>query len=281
MTTHSRRRHSTSSLVLRYVLLVIVFAIAVGPFVWQLSTSLKSLGEDIYSYPPSLLPQQPTLDNYRRVADVIPVFGFALNSLIAASMSVIANCVGAAMAGYALARLRFRGRKLALLAIVAGLLVPLEAILISQLLLVRALHLNNTLVGVILPGAVGALNVLLMRNAFLGFPREVEEAALIDGANAWQRFVRIGLPSVKGTIAVVALFAFMGVWDDFLWPLVVLSDPSNYTLTVGLDYLHGTFAQDERLVAAGTIIAVAPLILLFVILQRFFFRGVGEGAVKG
>lgn len=281
MTTYSRRRHSRSSLVLRYILLVIVFAISVGPFIWQLSTSLKGLGEDIYSYPPSLLPHQPTLDNYKRVADVIPVFGFALNSLIAASMSVVANCVGAAMAGYALARLRFRGRKLALLAIVAGLLVPLEAILISQLLLVRSLHLNNTLVGVILPGAVGALNVLLMRNAFLGFPREVEEAALIDGANAWQRFVRIGLPSVKGTIAVVALFAFMGVWDDFLWPLVVLSDPSNYTLTVGLDYLHGTFAQDERLVAAGTIIAVAPLILLFVILQRFFFRGVGEGAVKG
>lgn len=275
------RRHSTRSLVLRYVLLVIVFAISVGPFLWQLSTSLKSLGEDIYSYPPSLLPQQPTLDNYQRVADVIPVFGFALNSLIAASMSVVANCVGSAMAGYALARLRFRGRKLALLAIVAGLLVPLEAILISQLLLVRSLHLNNTLVGVILPGAVGALNVLLMRNAFLGLPHEVEEAAMIDGANAWQRFSRIGLSSVKGTIAVVALFAFMGVWDDFLWPLVVLSDPGNYTLTVGLDYLHGTFAQDERLVAAGTIIAVAPLIVLFVVLQRFFFRGVGEGAVKG
>ncbi len=275
------RRHSTRSLVLRYVLLVIVFAISVGPFLWQLSTSLKSLGEDIYSYPPSLLPHQPTLDNFQRVADVIPVFGFALNSLIAASMSVVANCVGSAMAGYALARLRFRGRKLALLAIVAGLLVPLEAILISQLLLVRSLHLNNTLVGVILPGAVGALNVLLMRNAFLGLPHEVEEAALIDGANAWQRFFRIGLSSVKGTIAVVALFAFMGVWDDFLWPLVVLSDPGNYTLTVGLDYLHGTFAQDERLVAAGTIIAVAPLIVLFVVLQRFFFRGVGEGAVKG
>ncbi|HKN56507.1 MAG TPA: carbohydrate ABC transporter permease [Amycolatopsis sp.] len=275
------RRPSTRSLTLRYALLVIVFLISIGPFLWQLSTSLKGIGEDIYSYPPSLLPLQPTLHNYARVSEVVPVFHFALNSLIAASMSVVANCAGASMAGYALARLRFRGRKLAFLTIVAGLLVPLESILISQFLLVRSLGLNNTLIAVILPGAVGALNVLLMRNAFLGFPHEVEEAALIDGATAWQRFFRIGLPAVKGTIAVVALFAFVGVWDDFLWPLIVLSDPDRYTLTVGLDYLEGQFAQDQRLIAAGTIIAVAPLIVLFVFLQRFFFRGVGEGAVKG
>jgi multiple sugar transport system permease protein len=97
----------------------------------------------------------------------------------------------------------------------------------------------------------------------------------------WQRFLRIALPSVKGTVAVVAIFAFMGAWDDFLWPLIVLSDPSKFTLTIGLNYLHGTFANDERLVAAGTVIAVAPLIALFACLQRYFFRGVGEGAVKG
>ena len=163
------RRPSTRSLTLRYALLVIVFLISIGPFLWQLSTSLKGIGEDIYSYPPSLLPLQPTLHNYARVSEVVPVFHFALNSLIAASMSVVANCAGASMAGYALARLRFRGRKLAFLTIVAGLLVPLESILISQFLLVRSLGLNNTLIAVILPGAVGALNVLLMRNAFLGF----------------------------------------------------------------------------------------------------------------
>jgi len=112
-------------------------------------------------------------------------------------------------------------------------------------------------------------------------PYEIEEAAYVDGANVWQRFWRVALPSVRGTLAVVAIFAFMFSWDDFLWPLIVLSDPSKYTLTIGLNYLHGTFANDERLVAAGTIIAVAPLIVLFACLQRYFFRGVGEGAVKG
>jgi len=125
------------------------------------------------------------------------------------------------------------------------------------------------------------LNVLLMRNAFTALSYEVEDAAMIDGANSWQRFARIAVPSVKGTIAVVAIFSFMFSWDDFLWPLIVLRDPGKYTLTIGLNYLQGTFASDQRLIAAGTIIAVAPLLLLFVMLQRYFFRGVGEGAVKG
>ena len=193
----------------------------------------------------------------------------------------VTNCVGAALAGYALARLRYRGRRAATLAFILAMLVPVEGIIIAQFTTMRDLGLNNTLIGVLLPGCIAAMNVLLMRNAFLNLPYEVEEAAFVDGANAWQRFLRIALPSVKGTLAVVAIFAFMGAWDDFLWPLIVLSDPENFTLTIGLNYLHGTFANDERLVAAGTIIAVLPLIVLFACLQRFFFRGVGEGAVKG
>ncbi|MFI9234902.1 carbohydrate ABC transporter permease [Streptomyces sp. NPDC053079] len=266
---------------LRYVLMLVVLAVAVGPFLWQLSTSLKGTTEDIYTSPPRFLPEHPTLHNYAEVAEIIPVWDYALNSLKVALASVLTNLVGASMAGYALARLRFRGRGVAGTAFVAALLVPLESIVIAQFTMVRDLHLNNTLTAVVLPGAVGALNVLLMRNAFAAVPYEIEEAAVIDGANAWQRFTRIALPSVRGTLAVVAIFAFMGAWDDFLWPLIVLSDSDNFTLTVGLNFLHGTFAQNPRLVAAGTVIAVAPLIVMFACLQRYFFRGVGEGAVKG
>ncbi|WP_406144403.1 carbohydrate ABC transporter permease [Streptomyces sp. NBC_01012] len=275
------RRIPAWQLALRYVLLLLVLALTVGPFLWQLSTSLKGPNEDIFSSPPKFLPSDPTLDNYTRVADTIPVWGYALNSLKVAAANVVTNCVGAALAGYALARLRYRGRRAATLAFILAMLVPVEGIIIAQFTTMRDLGLNNTLLGVLLPGSIGAINVLLMRNAFLNLPQEVEEAAFVDGANVWQRFLRIALPSVKGTLAVVAIFAFMGAWDDFLWPLIVLSDPENFTLTIGLNYLHGTFANDERLVAAGTIIAVAPLIALFACLQRFFFRGVGEGAVKG
>ncbi|MFD9484453.1 carbohydrate ABC transporter permease [Streptomyces sp. NPDC059991] len=275
------RRVPLWQLVLRYALLLMVLALTVGPFLWQLSTSLKGPHEDIFSSPPKFLPGKPTLDNYARVADTIPVWDYALNSLKVAAANVVTNCVGASLAGYALARMRFWGRRAATLAFILAMLVPVEGIIIAQFTTMRDLGLNNTLIAVVLPGSIGAMNVLLMRNAFLNLPYEVEEAAYVDGANAWQRYLRIALPAVKGTLAVVAIFAFMGAWDDFLWPLIVLSDPDRFTLTIGLNYLHGTFANDERLVAAGTVIAVAPLIALFACLQRYFFRGVGEGAVKG
>ncbi|MEU4035273.1 carbohydrate ABC transporter permease [Streptomyces collinus] len=281
VTDEHGRRVRPAELLLRYLLLLVVLALTVGPFLWQLSTSLKGPIEDIFSSPPSFLPAHPTLHNYERVADTIPVWDYALNSLKVASASVVTNCAGSALAGYALARLRYRGRRATTLVFVLAMLVPVEGIVIAQFTTMRELGLNNTLIGVVLPGAVGAMNVLLMRNAFRGLPYEVEEAAYVDGADAWQRFLRIALPSVRGTLAVVAIFAFMGAWDDFLWPLIVLSDPDRFTLTIGLNYLHGTFANDERLVAAGTVIAVAPLIALFACLQRYFFRGVGEGAVKG
>ncbi len=281
LTDEHGRRIAPWELVVRYLLLVAVLALTVGPFVWQLSTSLKGPTEDIFSTPPKFLPSHPTLHNYSRVSDTIPVWNYALNSLKVAVANVVTNCLGAALAGYAIARLRYRGRRLLTLVFIVAMLVPVEGIVIAQFQTMRSLGLNNTLLGVVLPGCVGAMNILLMRNAFLHLPQEVDEAAIVDGANAWQRFTRIALPSVKGTLAVVAIFAFMGSWDDFLWPLIVLSDSSKFTLTIGLNYLHGTFADDQRLVAAGTIIAVVPLIVLFACLQRFFFRGVGEGAVKG
>lgn len=281
VTDENGRRMPVWEIVLRYALLLGVLALMIGPFLWQLSTSLKGPHEDIFSSPPKFLPSEPTLHNYERVAETIPVWDYALNSLKVATANVVTNCVGATLAGYALARLRYRGRKVATLVFILAMLVPVEGIIIAQFTTMRDLGLNNTLIGVLLPGCVSALNVLLMRNAFLNLPYEIEEAAYVDGANVWQRFLRIALPAVKGTLAVVAIFAFMGAWDDFLWPLIVLSDPDRFTLTIGLNYLHGTFANDERLVAAGTVIAVLPLIVLFACLQRYFFRGVGEGAVKG
>lgn len=266
---------------LRYTALLIVLLIMIGPFLWQLSTSLKGTTEDIYTSPPRLLPEHPTFANYQGVADIIPVWDFVLNSVKVAVSNVLTNVVSAAMAGYALSRLRFRGRAAAAAVFVLALLVPMEATMLAQFATMRTLELNNTLVAVVLPGCIGAMNVLLMRNAFDNLPYEIEEAAVIDGANVWQRFTRIALPAVKGTLAVVAIFAFMGAWDDFLWPLIVLSDSDHFTLTVGLNFLHGTFSNNQRVVAAGTVIAVAPLIVMFACLQRFFFKGVGEGAVKG
>lgn len=267
-------------LLLRYLLLLVVIVISIGPFLWQLATSLKSIGEDLYSMPPSFWPEEFTLSAYSQVTEVIPVWSYVGNSVFVAICNVSLSLIGCSLAGYALARLEFRGKLLGIGVFVATLLIPQESSMIALTQLVNSMGLGNTLVAVFLPTMMSAISVLLMWNAFLALPKEVDEAAIVDGANTWQRFLRLGLPSVKGTLAVVALLAFMGSWNDFLWPLLILSDPEKYTLTVGLNYLQGTFADNPRVVAAGTIIAVAPLVVLFLALQRVFFRGVAEGGVK-
>jgi multiple sugar transport system permease protein len=272
---------STREVVLRYALLVLALFITIGPFLWQLSTSLKGAGEDIYTASPSFLPSEPTPDNYVKAFEAVPILGFAGNSIVVAGIVVLGNIVGATMAGYALARLRFRGVKLVLGAILLTMLLPGEATIVAQYLTIRQLGLADTLLGVALPGAIGMLNVLLMRTAFAAIPKELDEAAVVDGANAWQRLLHVGLPNVLGMLAVIAIFSFIGAWDDFLWPLIVLTTPDKFTLTVGLEYLSGTFTNNPRVVAAGTMIAFIPVVVFFAVLQRYFFRGVDEGAIKG
>jgi multiple sugar transport system permease protein len=268
-------------MVVRYLLLAFVLVITIGPFLWQLSTSLKGPAEDIYTSSPVFLPQQPTLENYATAAQTVPILGFARNSLVVAAIVVSGNIIGTTMAGYALARLRFRGRNVLLGAMLATMLLPGEATIVAQYLTIREIGLADTLLGVALPGAIGMLNVLLMRTAFLAIPAELDEAAIVDGANVWQRFWRIGLPNVKGMVAVITIFSFIGAWDDFLWPLIVLTTPDKFTLTVGLQYLSGTFSANPRVIAAGTMIAFIPIVIFFAVLQRYFFRGVDEGAIKG
>ena len=268
-------------LVLRYGTLIVVLAISVGPMLWELSTSLKSPIVNIFSATPRFLPQHPTLHNYGLVAQTIPVWHFAENSCIVAILGVGGNLIGATAAGYALARLRFRGRRLVSGLFLSTLVLPGEVTIISQYQTVTKLGFGNSLIGVALPGMIGAINVLLLRNAFRSIPDELEDAAVIDGANVWQRIRYIGLPNIKGVLSVVAILTFIGAWDDFLWPLLVLQSPNKLTLTVGLSYLQGEFSINPRAVAAGAIIGLVPVLVLFAVLQRYFFRGVGEGAIKG
>jgi multiple sugar transport system permease protein len=268
-------------LTLRYTTLCIVLLITIGPMLWELSTSLKSPIEDVYSATPQFLPRHPTWHNYDTVAQTIPIWHFAENSIIVAILGVGGNLLGATAAGYALARLRFRGRRLVTGLFLSTLVLPGEVTIISQYQTVTRLGFGDSLIGVALPGMIGAINVLLIRNAFRSIPDELEDAAVIDGANVWQRIRYIGLPNIKGILSVVAILTFIGAWDDFLWPLLVLQSPNKLTLTVGLSYLQGEFSADPRTIAAGAMIALVPILVLFAILQRYFFRGVGEGAIKG
>jgi multiple sugar transport system permease protein len=268
-------------MVLRYAGLIIVLLISIGPMLWELSTSLKSKAEDVYTQNIQLLPHHPTLGNYGEVQNTIPVWHFALNSLSVAAINVTGNVIGATMAGYVLARLKFKGRKLLLGIFVSTLILPAEVTIISKFQMITSMGLGDSILGVCLPDMIAMINVLLMRNAFLALPREVEEAAIIDGANTVQRMLYVGLPAVKGVLSVISIFAFIGAWDDFLWPLLVLQSPNKLTLTVGLSYLDGQWSHDPRTIAAGTMMALLPILALFLILQRYFFRGVAEGAIKG
>ncbi|PID97894.1 MAG: ABC transporter permease [Actinobacteria bacterium] len=265
----------------RYVLMLFILVIMVGPFLWQLSTSLKGPYEDIYTFPPNLIPESPTLANYGEVTRTIPVISYAWHSLLVSVGTVITNVVFATFAGYALACLRFRGKSIIMVLILSTLLLPGEVTLTSQYLTVKSLGLSNTLVGVFLPTAVTAINVLLMTTAAKAIPESILDAAAIDGASTLQRIRHIVWPNVKGMASVVALMSFIQAWDDFLWPLVVLSDPEKYTLTVGMQYLNSSFGSNPRVVAAGTMIALLPIIVLFIASQKQFFRGVEAGGVKG
>jgi len=272
---------SLTALILKYVALAAVLVVMVFPFVWQLSTSFKGVGEDIYGFPPNLIPSDPTLNNYAEVFRTIPVLSYAWHSLLVGVGTVLTNVAFATVAGYALGCLRFRFKPLVFAILFSTLLLPAEVTLTSQYLVVKSLGMANSLWGVFLPGAIGVVNVLLMTAACRMVPAETLEAATIDGATTMQRIRHIVWPNVRGMVSVVALFAFIGAWDDFLWPLYVLSDPANYTLTVGMQYLNSNFGANPRVIAAGTMIALIPIIILFAALQRHFFRGVEEGSVKG
>ncbi|MFE2143592.1 carbohydrate ABC transporter permease [Streptomyces sp. NPDC059456] len=278
MSATAGRGRRRIGLAARYATLVLMLVVMLGPIVWQFLTSIRGRTENVYD---GMLPSRPTLDNYLLVADSFPLLRYVGNTLVVAVLAIASNTLFAAMGGYALSRAGWKGRKTVFTVLVATLMFPFESVMISMFLTVREMGLVDTLIGVWLPGAVSVLNIMIMRSAFLAVPREVEESAVLDGAGEWTRFTRLFLPAARGALAVVCITSFMGAWDDFLWPLLVLTDSDHYTLQLGLKTLAGaTTTNDQRIIAAGAMAALLPMMLLFFALQRFFFKGVGEGAVK-
>ena len=278
-----RRRGVASPLerTIRYGLMIVAVAVVILPLLWQVSVSLKSPGESAAGFPGSLIPESPTLGNYVRALTSIPLPQYFLNSAIISSMSVVLNLVLATLTGYALARISFKGRGIYLIALLATAALPFEVIMVSTLLVTRSLGLYDTFFGVVLPQAVSIISIFVMRQAFLNIPKELEEAAVSDGAGPFRTFGSVMLPSVRGSIAVVVVLGFLDSWDQFVWPLVVLGDPSKYPVTVGVQFLSGAFSADQRVMAAAAILVLIPPLLVFFLLQKQVFRGLAGGALKG
>ena len=270
-------------LVLSYAALILITLIFVAPLLWMLSTSFKTNPETT-QWPLSWIPREFSVEGYSELFNATsetPVLRWFVNSLIAATAHAVLVLVTAAPAAYALARMHFRGKGLMFAIIVSTLFIPPIILITPLYLVVDSLGWLDTLLAVIVPSAAGALGVFLLRQFFVSLPRELEEAAVLDGANRFQIFTRIILPLAKAPLATLALLSFLTNWNDFLWPVYVLFSPRNLVLPPGLSKLQGAYDTDYAVIMAGGVLASIPVLILFLIAQRYIIEGVSRSGVKG
>lgn len=262
-----------------YALMILIAFLFVFPFLWLLSTALKT-SENVYKFPPQIFPWPITFNNFTDVFSVMPLWNYILNSILITSLGITFNLVLSLMIAYPLARINFKGRNLIFFVIVSTMILPNAAGMIVNYLTILKLGLYNSLMAIVLPSAVNVVNIFLLRQAFITIPHELEDSARIDGASEFRIFWNIMIPLVRPAMATVVILEFLNFWNMFIWPIIVLGDPTKYPLTPALQYLQGELTYNFQYVAAGTIISLLPVILVFVVLQRQFINGM-VGAIKG
>lgn len=271
----------TLETIMWYIILCTIALLTVFPFVWVFFTSFKGPNDPIYSVPPQLIPHDFTWANYGRVWNQLPVGNFFLNSIIVSVSTVILNLLFTSLAAYPFAKMKFPGRDVIFYLLLATFIVPPQLTYIpSFVLAVRVFHYYDTIFALIFPSLATVFNIFLLRQAFKGVPDDLIDAARVDGAGELRIWWAILLPIIRPSLATVAIITFVNQWNDFLWPSLMLHTREHMTLTVGLVALQGMFASDSRGIAAGVVMTVIPILILFVILQRQFVRGL-SGAVKG
>ncbi|RYE10958.1 MAG: carbohydrate ABC transporter permease [Hyphomicrobiales bacterium] len=262
-----------------YALLLLGATAMLLPFAWMLSTSLKS-GQAIFVMPPQLVPEEPTLDNYTRIFGTMPMGQFLINSIFVSVVSTAIMVLNCAMAGYAFARIKFPGREIIFYAYLATLMIPQQVTLVPLFVLMTWLDWGNTYQALILPSSFGAFGTFLLRQFYLKLPREVEEAAFMDGAGYVRIFFTIGLQLARPAIATLAVFSFMASWNAFLWPLIITSNQSMMTLPVGLSFLNGRYGTDWSVLMAGAVIGTLPIIAVYVFAQKYIIQGLATTGLK-
>jgi putative chitobiose transport system permease protein len=264
-----------------YLLLSAIALVMLLPLIWLTSTAFKSPTENIFQFPPQFIPQQPTVQNFVKVWQTNPFGRYLFNSSVVAVLTVGLNLLLCSLAAYPLARLQFRGRELIFSLIVSTILIPFQIVMIPLYILTVQLGLRNTYLGLIFPAIASAFGIFLLRQAFQGVPKELEEAARMDGCSELGIWWFVMLPSIRPALVTLAIFVFIGSWSDFLWPLLVLDQPDYYTLPLGVAKLAGAFSLDWRLIAAGSVISIAPILLFFGLMQRYIVPTETGSGVKG
>jgi putative chitobiose transport system permease protein len=264
-----------------YVVLLLIAGITILPFLWVLLTSLKGPLDTVYSIPPQFIPHDLTLANFVRVWQLLPMSSFFVNSIVVAAVTVSLNLFFTSLAAYPFAKMTFPGRDLIFYLLLATFVIPPQLTFIpSFVLAVNVFHYYDTIFALIFPSLATVFNIFLLRQAFKSVPNDLLDAARIDGANEWRIWWSVVLPVVRPSLATAAIFTFVNSWNDFFWPSLMLHTRTHMTLPVGLVALQGAFSSDTRAVAAGVVMTVIPILIVFVSLQRQFVRGLG-GAVKG
>jgi len=273
--------HRFVSILGLYGLLGAIAVVMLLPLIWLLSTSLKAPTEDIFQFPPQFLPRHPTFHNFITVWQSYPFGRYLLNSTLVSGLTVTLNLIFCSLAAYPLARLHFKGRNAIFSLIVSTILIPFQIVMIPLFILTVQLGLRNTYLGLIFPSITSAFGIFLLRQAFQGVPKELEEAARMDGCTELGIWWHIMIPAIRPALITLAIFVFIGSWSDFLWPLIVLDRPESYTLPLGVATLASAFSLDWRLIAAGSIISITPILLFFLVMQRYIVPTDISSGVKG
>jgi multiple sugar transport system permease protein len=261
--------------------LTAIALIFISPIVWTISTSLRTPAE-AFTNPPQWVPVHPVWSNYSAVFQNAPFYRFLFNSFIVTGLIVVGQLITASMAGYAFAKLQFRGRNGIFWLVLATMMVPIQATIIPVFILIKYMHLSDTLTALILPAVATAFGTFLLRQAFMQMPRDFGEAAVVDGASQWRVFTRIYLPMAWPALATLAVLDFAGYWNEFFRPLIFLNSQDKYTLPLGLVTLQGYMGTGSlSVVLAAVVMALIPNLIVFALAQKYFVRGIAFGGIKG
>jgi multiple sugar transport system permease protein len=273
---------ATSSRLVRILIYAILVAVALvwfTPFFWSVSTSLKSLPESVRGF--DLIPDNPSLRAYKEALTDFNFARFAANSAFLATALTLSNLFLASLGGYAFARLRFPGREVLFMLVLATLMIPDQLRLVPVFQMLTNWHLIGTYQGYMLIKLVEATSLFLMRQYFLTIPKDYEEAARLDGAGYFKTFWKVMLPLAAPALAAITILQFQGIWNEFFWPLIVLQDESKYTLPIGISNFVHVYETNWPPLMAASVMAIVPVALIFVVLQRYFIAGVAAAGVKG
>jgi multiple sugar transport system permease protein len=271
--TGSRQRKKRIKHLGLHLLLITGSVVMLVPFAWMLSTSLKEAG-DVFIYPPQWIPQPVQWENYKETVTVMPFGRFYLNSAIQAVSVTVLQLLTASLAAFAFARLRFRGRDALFMLYLATMMIPFPVTMIPNFLIMRYLNWIDTFRALILPPAFSAFSTFLLRQYFMSIPVEMDDAARVDGASSFRIWWQIILPLSGPALATLAIFTFLGQWNNFLWPLIVTNSEEMRTLPVGLATFQSQYSVQWNLLMAGSVIAVLPILVIYIAGQKWFVRGI-------